>query len=320
MSPHSKKHWSEISESGTYWGMYITLMFYRVFGWYAMNIILLPIIAYFYLFKPAARHASMTYLSQIHRHMGLTPPGAWDNFRHFLSFGNNLVDRVAAWSGDIKREDIQFENRATLIRHSNEHAGGLLFTAHLGNLEMTRALIGGVSTVKMNILVFTHHAPQINRLMQKINADAQVNLIQISTVGPDTIELLDKLISKGEFVVIAADRTSPNSPGRVTSANFLGRPACFPQGPFILASLLQCPVYLMVCIKRQGRYKIQLETFADPIELPRKQRTQALQHYVQRFSNRLEYFCTLAPDQWFNFFDFWLSSEDKHNAITASRH
>jgi predicted LPLAT superfamily acyltransferase len=44
----------------------------------------------------------------------------------------------------------------------------------------------------------------------------------------------------------------------------LPRPAgSVPQGPWLLAGLLKCPVNLLMCLKHHGRYRLTLEPFAD---------------------------------------------------------
>jgi predicted LPLAT superfamily acyltransferase len=101
------------------------------------------------------------------------------------------------------------------------------------------------------------------------------------------------------------DRTSINHEERSVAASFLGDDALFPEGPFVIAHLLACPVYLIFCLKQNGLYRIYLEKFADPLELPRQSREQALQEVVARYAQRLEHYCLKAPLQWFNFFDFW---------------
>jgi predicted LPLAT superfamily acyltransferase len=53
------------------------------------------------------------------------------------------------------------------------------------------------------------------------------------------------------------------------------------------------------------RYALYCEPFADRLELPRAHRKQALRDYVQQYASRLEYYCRLAPLNWFNFFRFW---------------
>ncbi|MBU1664233.1 MAG: glycosyltransferase family 2 protein, partial [Gammaproteobacteria bacterium] len=90
-----------------------------------------------------------------------------------------------------------------------------------------------------------------------------------------------------------------------STADFLGAPAPFAQGPYILASLLKCPVYLFFCLRQNERFHIHFEQFAERIELPRKTRAAALQALAQRYSKRLAHYCRQAPLQWFNFYDFW---------------
>jgi predicted LPLAT superfamily acyltransferase len=116
--------------------------------------------------------------------------------------------------------------------------------------------------------------------------------------------LADKL-RDGEHVAIVADRVSVNYRERSIYAPFLGLPAPFPEGPFILASLLGCPVYLLFCLRLGRRYRVFIEPFADPLALPRAQRREALERAVTRYAERLEAHCLLAPTQWFNFFQFW---------------
>lgn len=85
----------------------------------------------------------------------------------------------------------------------------------------------------------------------------------------------------------------------------MGQKAPFPQGPFILASLLRCPVDLLFALRQQGKLQIYCEPFADPLQLPRANRQQALQQTIDRYAERLEYYALLSPLDWFNFFDFW---------------
>ena len=79
-----------------------------------------------------------------------------------------------------------------------------------------------------------------------------------------------------------------------------------PQGAFVLAGLMKCPLYLMFCLKQQGRYHIYVELFARKLEFGnRKNRRQALDAAIQEFALRLEYYCLKEPLQWFNFFPYW---------------
>jgi len=91
----------------------------------------------------------------------------------------------------------------------------------------------------------------------------------------------------------------------VSLAPFLGAPAPFPQGPYLLAHLLDCPVYLMFCLREGGKYRLHFEPFAERIALPRRGREAALAALAARYARRLEAYCLTAPEQWYNFYDFW---------------
>jgi predicted LPLAT superfamily acyltransferase len=116
---------------------------------------------------------------------------------------------------------------------------------------------------------------------------------------------LSERVSRGELVVIAGDRVPVSDQPRIAMADFLGAPAPFPVGPYVLAGVLQCPVYLIFPLQRDGRSELHFELFSEGLRLPRKAREAALQECVQRYAARLQHYCTQAPLQWFNFYDFW---------------
>jgi len=50
---------------------------------------------------------------------------------------------------------------------------------------------------------------------------------------------------------------------------------------------------------------VHLESFSDGGPVSRDRRDIALIEDVQRYAERLEEVCRQAPDNWFNFYDFW---------------
>lgn len=312
-------HWSQQRESGAYIAMSLAVVCYRVLGRRGLRLLLYPIIAYFFLTNRQSRRASRDFLQRIyafgdqaHAEGPVVTAGAkrapnWsDTFFHLLNFGRAIVDRIASWVGDLRREDVVFENRQMILDCIASGRGGVILSSHLGNAEVCRALVHSVADLKMNVLVFNDNAQQINRLMKRLNPESDVELIQISNVDPGTAMLLNQKIQQGEFVIIAADRTSPGAPEKSVQASFLGSTAAFPEGAFILAGLMNCPVFLMFALER-GQYHIYLERFADAMPMPRKERAQLLRGHVQRYAQRLQHYALMEPLQWYNFFDFWAS-------------
>lgn len=306
----SVPHWSGMKERGSYWGIKLLVESYRFGGHWLCRAIMYPVICYFFLTGKVTREASLDFLRRVQmlepQHPKLNQPIGWrDSLNHFLAFGNAALDRIDAWCDRIQLSQVDFPDRQVLADQLESGKGAVLLVSHLGNLELCRAISIHQRKVKVNVMVLTSHAENFNKVLKQLNPDSMLNLIQVTELNPATSMLLQQKIEAGELVVIAGDRTSPNTQGRVMYAPFMGQDAAFPQGPFILAGLLDCPVFLMFCLREQGRYRVHLERFAETLKGPRAGRMDRLQQAVNRYSERLEYFARREPLQWFNFFDFW---------------
>jgi len=306
----NQQHWSTMQERGSYWGIKLLAQSYRFGGHWLCRAIMYPVIGYFFLTGGSARKASMEFLQRVKQinphHTDLAAKLSWrDSLRHFIAFGNAALDRIDAWCDRIKLSEVDFADRHLLADQIDTGKGAVLLVSHLGNLELCRAISIHQQKVKVNVMVLTSHAENFNKVLQQLNPQSTLNLIQVNELDPSTAMLLQQKIQQGELVVIAADRTSSNSQGRVVNLPFLGEPAPFPQGPFILASLLDCPVFTMFCIRQNGRYQVHVKHLANTLKGPRKARAERLTEAMTEYSQRLAYFAQLAPLQWFNFYDFW---------------
>lgn len=309
-------HWSQMEERGVYLGLRFMLFTYRCLGRTGFLIFLHPVIAYFFLTNAEVRRASHNFLTRVYNdprrsHVFDHAPNWRSVYRHLFTFGEAALDKLAAWVGEINEKNVQHHNFELFTDLLKSNRGGLLIASHLGNAEVSRAL-GSISLGRqINVLVHTKHSQNFNRVLHQMNPQSTVNLIQVTEVNVSIAMMLNEKISKGEIVVIVGDRTpvvqsDQSLTSRITWASFLGDLAPFPQGPFILAGLLECPVLTMFCLKRDGHYHIIFEHFADKIDISRKQREDALQRWSLKYAARLEGYCLSDPYQWFNFFDFWL--------------
>jgi predicted LPLAT superfamily acyltransferase len=307
-------HWSRLAERGSGLGLRIIFVCYRVLGESAARLLLYPIVAYFLLTGSKSRAASLDYLHRVNtycvaQNIVVQAAEGWrGSFHHMLAFAQSGLDKLAAWMGGFDSSRVGFPNRVEFERLLASGRGAVLIGSHLGNLDMTRALATNEQRAIVNAVVYTNHAQRFNAMLAQTNASFGVNLIQISHLGPETAIMLKEKIDRGEIVVIVGDRTPPPEGGssrRVSQIEFFGQPAPFAQGPFILASLLDCPVYLFFCLREYDSYNIYFEPFAERIILPRRERKERLQDYLHQYARRLEAHCLKAPYQWFNFYDFW---------------
>jgi len=305
-------HWAQMEERGVIWGMRFLLRIYLRFGRTVVQLFLYPVVIFYWLINRQARQASKTYLNRLAvfaPSLKLTGSFFW-SYRHFISFANAIIDKLAAWSGALSRTDVQYYGRNELIAEIRKGQGAVLLGSHLGNLEVCRVIADFDKTIHINVLVHTKHAQKFNRLLKQTSDNSQLNLLQVTEITPATSMLLSDKIDAGELVIIAADRTPVSNRQRVSSVAFLGAQALFPQGPFILAALLKCPVYTVFCLKQQGKYVIYFDPFSDSLKFPRKMRGQSMQQIIQRYAERLQTYCLKEPLQWFNFFDFWRVAHD----------
>ena len=300
------KHWADVKEAGASIGMKILYYILVIFGAIPVYIALYPVILYFYLFKSEARKASREYLENLstsYPELGIKS-SPLVGFKHFLQFANLIVDKVQVWMGRLNIDDLGFSGRQLIVDYMSTGTGALLVGSHHGNLEVCRGLSRQVPGVKVNVLVHTKHAMKFNSLLSDVDASNRMNLIQVTDIDPATIILLKEKIDNGEFVVIVGDRV-PISSDSTQSAEFLGKEADFPVGPYVLAMLLGCPIVLIFCIKNAGKYTMYFEKFVDKVKRVRKDRDSVFADLAQRYARRLEHYCKLAPLQWGNFFPFW---------------
>jgi predicted LPLAT superfamily acyltransferase len=300
--------WWRMAERGSRLGMTLLALGCKTIGPRLTAWWLHPIVGYFLLTGRPARDASRRYferLGQASTQQDTPRPGWLSAYRHMLAFAQSGFDKLAAWSGRVELADVNFDDAGALDALLASGQGALVIGSHLGNLEMARALAVRGAQTKVTAIVYTEHARRFNSVLASANRDFSQHLLEVNDFGPETAMMMQERVARGELLVIVGDRTPAHESGRTTSAHFLGAPAAFAQGPYVLAHALECPVYLFFCLKEHGSYRLYFEPFAERIELPRRERAQHLAAWAQRYATRLEHYCRKAPYQWFNFFDFW---------------
>jgi len=306
------KHWANMEERGVIWGMQLLLKVYLLFGRKVLQVFLYPVVSYYWLLNGKARAASIDYLRRVSAFLPADTirGGRYGSYLHFIAFANAIIDKLAAWSGAISLNDVEYHGRNAIVSHLEQGQGVLILGSHLGNMEVCRVIAKLRKNVTVNVLVHTKHAEKFNALLNRYAESGRMNLIQVTEMNAATAMLLQDKIEAGELVVIAADRIPVTGQGRVINARFLSAIAKFPQGPYFLASLLKCPVYTLFCLKRQGKQAIYFDHFSDGLNLPRKLREERARRYAQDYADRLQHYCLLEPLQWFNFYDFWQNGND----------
>ncbi|HDS6594869.1 TPA: glycosyltransferase family 2 protein [Klebsiella aerogenes] len=306
-------HWARQQEVKGLWGMRLMLLVWRLLGRKAFSLLLYPVVGVYWLTAAAARRASQQWITRAREQLSarqMPLPPTLTSYRHFLRFGEAMLDKIASWRGELQfGRDVVFAAGAEETLNISDPRGKLLLASHLGDVEACRALAQLQGSKTINALVFSENAQRFKQIMAEMAPQAGLNLMPVTDIGPETAMLLQEKLDRGEWIAIVGDRIAVNpqrgGEWRVCWSRFMGQAAPFPQGPFILAAILRCPVNLIFALRQQDKLRIYCEPFADPLLLPRAERQQALQHIIDRYAERLEHYALQSPLDWFNFFDFW---------------
>ena len=307
-------HWAALGETTFVGGTWFLYAVYRVLGRLPFRLCLYPVVLAWWLGSGDARRASLDYLRRVQatEHVFPREPGMRESLRHFLLFAETLLDKMLAIGGRYPCKRIAMSGHEPMLAAAQAGRGGIIVTAHMGCLELMQVAARGRAGFRVTILVHTAHARQFNRILARLDPEAGVQLLQVGEFSPAMAMLLADRVAAGEFVAIAADRV-PVTGDRVCHAEFLGTQACFPAGPWLVASLLRCPVWGMSCLHDGDGYRARIDLLRGQVRLPRGTRQQALDACAATFADWLTACLRQSPHDWFNFYDFWKPHADARN-------
>jgi len=277
----------------------------RVIAWVAQSLgrpvarmLLYPICAYFMVASRPARHAVARFRVRV-----LGRPTGWrELFRHYHTFASTILDRLYFLRARFDLFDIQFHGLEVLDRELAKGRGCVLLGAHLGSFEAVRAMGLFRRQLDIRVLMDEQNAPLIRGMIQELNPAVADTVIQIG--GMETMLQVKECLDRGGIVGVMGDRVTDEE--HTVACKFFGREARFPTGAMRLAQVLRAPVVLFFGLYRGGnRYEVCLESFNEGSAGLRARRDVDLTQEVQRYADRLEDICRRAPDNWFNFYDFW---------------
>jgi len=264
--------------------------------------VLYPICLYYVAFSGKARRAVSRF-----RERALERPTTWrELFGHYYAFASTILDRVYFLRGEFNRFDIHVQGLEALDRVLEQQRGCLLLGSHLGSFEVVRAVGLSRTHIELRVLMDEANAPMIRALIQELNPAVADTVIQVG--HPDSMFHVKDCLDRGGVVGIMGDRITRED--QTVSCRFLGQEAKFPTGGMRLAHVTGVPVLLFFGLYRgENRYDIHLEPFSPSVQLPADGRAQAIEEWTQRYVARLEAFCRQAPDNWFNFYEFWRDAQ-----------
>ena len=299
------EHWQSRPEGGGRFALWlirtIALVGGRPFG----RLVLYPVTLYFYLRRRPERTASRRFLERV---LG-KPATTRQVMKHIYSFAAITLDRIFLLAHGEKGFDITVEGLDKLEASLDQGRGLLLLGSHQGSFEALRAISSRRPDIPLRVVLDKQKTPAMTELLEALAPDIGAAVIDASLGGASITLAMSEACEQGAMVALLADRGREHEVLRRTP--FLGEPAPFPVGPWLLAHSLRVPVMLCFGLYEGGnRYRLIFEPFADRVEIPRNERAQALDDVLARFARRMEHYVHVAPYNWFNFYDFWQQDVD----------
>lgn len=316
-------HWADEKEviSSNKPLKFLLLLFSFLPG-FLVHCVAFPVAFFYLLCSKRARNECCLYQKNLREFSKGEVPKIISPYRQILSFSHCVLEKLQGWLGKQKYDMVitHDDDLGELVSSLNDGKGALMIGSHLGNMELLRGLSSfGENACGRQLSVTTimemKATEQFNQTLKEINPNAGFNVIDPSDIGPDTICTLQEQIEKGGLVVVAADRTSARSRTKCLTESFLGKPANFPYGVFLIAMLLKAPVYYCFGLRSKTsslnpKYHMFIEKSSVNLEVGRSERENSIKMLCREFISKLEKFCIQFPYQWYNFYNFWLLSKE----------
>lgn len=292
------KDWLSVPERGTLAGIFAVAWMATAFGRGPARA-LVAVVALWFARDPKVRRASEIWWEAVDGER----PSFGKVYRHVRRFANVTLDRLFLLMERHQSLEFVSNGNEHLEGLARENKGAVLLGAHIGSFEAMR-LRAGQRKLSLNIVGNFENARMVNAVLGRSSSKLEARVIKAAPGDVGFVFDIQDRVARGELVAILGDRVAKGQDAVVVE--FFGRPARFPTGPFMLASILRCPIYLTFGVFREPNlYQLSCEPFAEQLDLPRRRRQEALQEHVQRYARALEAKARSAPDNWFNFYDFW---------------
>jgi predicted LPLAT superfamily acyltransferase len=305
-------HWQQQREGGNRFWLGVLVAAALRFGRRFMRRFLYLISLYYFLRRGAERRASRDYLTRVFGRRA----SLGQVFKHIHYFATTLLDRIYLLAHGERDFELEVSGLEQLQQYIAQGRGVLLVGSHQGSFEALRALATRNPDVPLRVLLDKQKTPAMTELLEALAPEVGKAVIDVSLGGTATTLAMAETCRAGGMVALLADRGRAHETLR--RVDFLGEPAPFPIGPWLLASTLQVPVMLCFGLYRGGRrYALSFERFMERVEIPRATRHQALDEILRRYAQRLEHYARLEPYNWFNFYDFWQQDVPSADAVPA---
>lgn len=271
----------------------------RLFGLRGTYGFLYFVCAYYAILDGPARRSAMPYVR--HRFPGYGRLRRW--FAVYLLFvnqGKHLLDRAYQYSG-LGRLQLELLGQESLADMKGSGRGFILLTSHLGNWQAALAALGLLDR-DVHLVMRSEDEPAVRAALGIGRPGARIKVISPEGFLGGVVDIL-KAIDSGAIVSIMGDRSYNKRSVRV---DYLGEPASFPVGAFVVASSAACPVVVLLSAKTGARkYVVDVRNVLVPRFEKGCDRNARLREWVQVYVSIIEDYARRHPYQVFLFRDVW---------------
>ena len=297
--------WWKKQERGGAFFLRPSLFLVQILPEFALKLIVKIVVWFYYIFSKNERENIAAFRRNLSKFAGSQTLKGTSVFSHFEAFGGAICDKFRVWKGKIKDSELEIIDlgriKSELI---GAQKGQILLTAHLGNVEICKALAARVDGFRMVILAYDKNSREFNEVLKRISQnDGSVRMMLVNELDVTAMLELKNIVESGEHIGIMGDRT-PIGGDKAARVKFLGKEADFNYGPYLIAGILGVKISSLWCQKIGGKFRVELVPLASAVKLGRD-RAAAAREYLQIYVRELENRCKQTPAQWFNFFDFW---------------
>jgi predicted LPLAT superfamily acyltransferase len=281
---------------GSRFGYSIFVWVLKSFGVFPAYLLLSIVSFYFFLFSSKSSRETFS----VFKKLGYSKRASLIKvYRNYYQFGQSLIDKVVVMSGMRNRFTFDFDGEHHLREMVAAGKGGLLLSAHVGNWEIAGHLLKRLGT-RINVVMFDGEHEQIKKYLTGVTGQRNVNVIVIKNDISHIYQISDALNRK-ELVCMHADRYLEGN--KVVAVPFLGSPAKFPIGPFVLAATFKVPVSFVFAMKETN---LHYHFFATPDRNdPTISKDALSKKLLAEFAIEMENKVKIYPEQWYNFYNFW---------------
>jgi predicted LPLAT superfamily acyltransferase len=283
---------------GTQLGYRIFVFVVKTFGVLPAYLLLRFVAFYYFLFSWNSSRHIYNYFRLRHRFSPIR--SLFNLYANYFVFGQTILDKIVVMAGIENRYTYDFDGESHLHEIVRGGKGGILLSAHVGNWEAAGHLLKRLNA-RINVVMYDGEHEKIKQYMQEVTGGRNFNVIVIRE-DLSHVYAIGEALQKNELICLHADRFIDGS--KTTEVNFLGAPARFPVGPFLLAATFDVPVSVVFAMKAGN---LHYHFYGSPLirrtadENKRDFTQRLLNYFVRDFEEKVREY----PKQWFNYYNFW---------------